>query len=98
MRELVPDNRLRTALEQEMPRLPLSYFDASVPVPEGWDALPCAYLLLANGPYGDSAAEARHRGWPVAEISGAQHLALVTDPIAVADALLDLEHTLAGSV
>jgi pimeloyl-ACP methyl ester carboxylesterase len=97
MRELVPDDRLRTALEDEMPRLPLSYFKSSVPLPDGWDALPCAYLLLAGEPYGGSAADARGRGWPVAEISGAQHLALVTDPIAVTDALLKLEHALVGA-
>jgi len=83
MRALVPDVRLRADLEDEMPRLPLSHFDASVPLPHGWDELPCAYLLLASEPYGESAADARDRGWPVAEIPGAQHLALVTDPIAV---------------
>jgi alpha-beta hydrolase superfamily lysophospholipase len=98
MQGLVPDDRLRTALEDEMPRLPLSYFDASVPLPDGWDALPCAYLLFAGEPYGESAADARRRGWPVAEISGTQHLALVTDPIAVTDALLNLEHALVESV
>jgi hypothetical protein len=70
MRELVPDDRLRKALEDQMPRLPLSYFEAIVSVPDGWDARPCAYLLLAGEPYGESAAEARARGWPVAEIPG----------------------------
>lgn len=94
MRRLVPDDRLRTALEDDMPRLPLSYFEASVPLPDGWDALPCAYLLLASEPYRESAADARRRGWPVAEIPAAQHLALVTDPTAVTDALLNLEHAL----
>jgi hypothetical protein len=95
MRELVPDDRLRTSLEDEMPRLPLSYFDASVPVPDGWDACPCAYLLLTES-YGESAADARGRGWPVAEIPDAQHLAMATEPIAVTDALLGLERALAG--
>jgi hypothetical protein len=33
MRELVSDERLRADLEAEMPRLPLSYFEASVPLP-----------------------------------------------------------------
>ena len=37
MRELVPRERLRAALESEMPRLPLSYFQASVPTPEAWN-------------------------------------------------------------
>jgi hypothetical protein len=93
-RELVPNEPLRVALEQEMPCLPLSYFEASVPMPAGWDERPCAYLLFASDTYGDSAADARSRGWPVTEIRGAQHLTLVTDPIAVTDALLHLESEL----
>jgi pimeloyl-ACP methyl ester carboxylesterase len=35
-RELVPDERLRADLEAEMPRLPLSYFEATVPLPDEW--------------------------------------------------------------
>jgi hypothetical protein len=94
MRELVPDERLRAALEREMPRLPLSYFEASVPMPEAWDRRPCAYLLLSAEPYGHSAAEARVLGWPVREIHGVQHLATATDPIPVTEALLALERDL----
>jgi pimeloyl-ACP methyl ester carboxylesterase len=97
MRELVPDDDWRMALEAEMPRLPLSYFDATVPLPDDWDARPCAYLLFTREPYGESAADARHRGWPVAEIPRAQHLAMATEPIAVTDALLELERAMAGS-
>jgi hypothetical protein len=97
MRKLVPDDRLRSALEDEMPRMPLSYFDAVVPLPAGWDGSPCAYLVLADEPYGESAADARDRGWPVADVPGAQHLAMVTDPVAITDALLRLERALAGS-
>jgi pimeloyl-ACP methyl ester carboxylesterase len=97
LRELVPDERLRAALEAEMPRLPLSYFQASVPLPHGWDARPCAYLLFTAEPYGQSAADARGRGWPVAEIPGVQHLAMATEPIAVSNALLNLARALAGS-
>jgi pimeloyl-ACP methyl ester carboxylesterase len=94
MRELVPDERLGAALEAEMPRLPLAYFEASVPVPEGWDARRCAYLLFTAEPYGGSAADARGRGWPVRAIQGGRHLAMTTEPIAVTEALLDLERAL----
>jgi hypothetical protein len=97
MHELVPDDRLRAALEDEMPRLPLSYFDATVPVSETWDACPCAYLLLSHEPYGESATDARGRGWPVAEIPEGKHLATATEPIVVTEALLELERALAGS-
>lgn len=52
VRGLVPDARLRGPLEQEMPRLPLAYFEASVPAPTGWDGRPCGYLLFSDDPYG----------------------------------------------
>jgi hypothetical protein len=94
LRGIVHDDRVLAELEQEMPRLPLAYFEASVPAPAGWDRRPCAYLLFANDPYGSSAADARSRGWPVVELRGAHHLTLVTDPISVADALLRLEREL----
>ena len=95
MREMVPDERVRAELEAEMPCLPLSYFEASVPLPEDWaNRHPCAYLLLSATPYRQSAAEARARGWPVTEIPDVQHLAITTNPIPVTEALLDLERSL----
>jgi hypothetical protein len=96
IRELVPDDAVRATLEKEMPRLPLALFEASVPVPEGWDRHGGGYLLLSPDQYGDSAADARGRGWPVAEIPRAHHLTLVTDPDAVAGELLRLEDRLPG--
>jgi pimeloyl-ACP methyl ester carboxylesterase len=97
MRELVPEERLRATLEEEMPRLPLSYFEASVPLPDGWSARPCAYLLFSGEPYAKSAAQARDQGWAVAETAGVGHLAMASDPIAVTDTLLNLERALSGS-
>jgi pimeloyl-ACP methyl ester carboxylesterase len=94
MRELVPDNLVRASLENEMPLLPLSYFEASVALPDDWDARPSAYLLLTSDSYRESAADARGRGWTVAEISGSQHLAVTTEPIDVTGALLELESAL----
>jgi pimeloyl-ACP methyl ester carboxylesterase len=94
MSDLVPDAGLRAAIEAEMPRLPLSYFEATVPMPGGWDRRPSAYLLLAAEPYADSAAQARALGWPVRELRGVGHLAIATDATAVTDALLDLEREL----
>jgi pimeloyl-ACP methyl ester carboxylesterase len=96
MRKLVPDRAVREALEQEMPRLPLAYFEDVVPAPERWSERPCAFLLLTEA-YRESADDARSRGWPVAEIGGSQHLAPVTDPIAVTKMLLDLECALIGA-
>lgn len=85
---------MRAELEAEMPRLPLSYFEATVPVPDDWaNRRPCAYLLL-SATYRHSAAEARAYGWPVIEIRDVQHLAIATNAIPVTQALLDLERSL----
>jgi alpha/beta hydrolase family protein len=89
MRDLVPDPATRAALEDEMPSLPLSFFEASVPSPAGWDRVPRAYLLLSEA-YRAEAEAARARGWPVEEIAGGQHLHPVVAPAAVTDALLRL--------
>jgi hypothetical protein len=97
MREIVPDDRLRADLEAEMPTLPLSYFDATVPVPDGWPDRPCGYLLLSADPYGQSAGEARAYGWPVIEMHNVQHLAIATNPIRVTEAMVDIERSLAQS-
>ena len=94
MRELVPEARLRADLEAEMPCLPLSYFEATVPLPDDWANRPCGYLLLSAAAYGKSADEARRYGWPVIEIPDVQHLAIATNPIALTEALLDIERSL----
>jgi hypothetical protein len=94
MRRLVPDDDLRSRLVAEMPRLPVSYFEGTPPVPEGWDHRPCGYVLLSDEPYGVAAADARARGWPVVALAGASHLQLVTDPVAVTGSLLELERVL----
>jgi pimeloyl-ACP methyl ester carboxylesterase len=91
LRDLIPDARLRAALEREMPRLPLAYFETRVPQPAGWESRwRSGYLLFASDPYRHCAAEARERGWPVVELRDTHHLALVTEPRAVTTALLDI--------
>ena len=94
MRDLVPDGARRARVERDMPRLPLSFLQTEVPVPDGWDRRPCAYLLLSAQVYTPSAADARARGWPVAEIEGGKHLDPVRRPATVATALLDLERAM----
>jgi pimeloyl-ACP methyl ester carboxylesterase len=83
---LFPDQATRQAVTEEQPRLPLSYYEASVPVPAGWDAQPCAYLLFGP-PYDELASEARGRGWIVEQLPGA-HLHQLVDPDGVARSLL----------
>ena len=83
---LFPDQATRQAVTEEEPRLPLAYYEASVPVPTGWDARPCAYLLFGP-PYDELAGEARGRGWTVQRLPG-RHLHQLVDPDGVARSLL----------
>ena len=79
---MLPDPAVRAAVEAEQPRLPLSYYEQQIPVPEGWDARPCGYLLFGP-PYEQVANEAAARGWAVERIPG-RHLHQVVDPAGVA--------------
>ncbi|HZA80194.1 MAG TPA: alpha/beta hydrolase, partial [Actinomycetes bacterium] len=83
---LFPDQQTRQMVTEEEPRLPLSYYEASVPVPPGWDTRPCAYLLFGP-PYDELASEARGRGWIVEQLPG-RHLHQLVDPDGVARSLL----------
>ena len=83
----------RMALEAELPRLPLAYFERPVPVPDGWSVgVGCGYLLFGP-PYDREAAEARDRGWPVRELPG-QHLHQLVDPAGTADHLIAMARDL----
>ncbi|HVH94489.1 MAG TPA: hypothetical protein VM688_06195 [Nocardioidaceae bacterium] len=85
---LLPDPMTRAAVEGDQRRLPLSYFDADVPSPPGWEAMPAAYLAFGDT-YADERSSAKRRGWPVRTLPG-EHLHVLADPEAVTDALLGL--------
>jgi hypothetical protein len=79
---MFPDPQTRASVSAEQPRLPLSYYEQHVPVPEGWDRRPCGYLLFGP-PYEEVAQDARERGWDVDQVPG-RHLHQLVDPQAVA--------------
>ncbi|MBG0565851.1 alpha/beta hydrolase [Actinoplanes aureus] len=90
---MFPDRRTRQAVSAEQPRLPFGYYEQRVPVPAGWDGMPCGYLLFGP-PYDKIAEDARQRGWDVDEVPG-RHLHQIVDPgavtgriVAMADRLL----------
>lgn len=85
---MLPDPVVRAEIVTDQPRLPLDYYQQSVPVPASWRSVPCAYLQFSQA-YADEAERARQAGWPLARVRGA-HLHQVVDPGAVTDALLDL--------
>ena len=85
---LFPDSGTRARIERDQPRLPLSYFEDSLPVPEGWDNRPAAHLAFGNT-YGREREEAERRQWPVITAPG-MHLQLINDPQSVATDLINL--------
>lgn len=79
---LFPDADTRTRVEQQQPRLPLSYFEGSLTAPPGWDNGPMAYLAFGNT-YAAERADAEHRGWPTTTLAGG-HLHMLINPTSVA--------------
>lgn len=88
MEELIPDATRRRAVADELPQLPVSYFEARVSAPRGWAAGRCGYVQLSE-PYASDAAEAANRKWPVLQLPGA-HLDIVTRPGAITDGILSV--------
>lgn len=82
------DRETQARVEREQPRLPMSYFEGFLPVPEGWDDGPAAYLAFGET-YRDEREDARRRGWPVSTVAGG-HLQLLNDPEQVATELVSL--------
>jgi hypothetical protein len=79
----------RQRVEAGQPRLPLSYFDASVPTPPGWDRhAVCSYLAFGDT-YAAECRRAGSAGWPFESLVGS-HLHMLVDPAEVADAIARL--------
>ena len=95
MGELVPDAERRSVVTAELPRLPISYYEARVPAPAGWAEAAGGYILLSAEAYGDQAWAAAARGWPVIELPGG-HLDIVTSPEPIAAAIAEIAAALAG--
>ncbi|MDI6106075.1 alpha/beta hydrolase [Actinoplanes sp. NEAU-A12] len=85
---MFPDAQTRAAVSAEQPRLPLSYYEATVRSPAGWDDRPCGYLLFGP-PYEPVADEAARRGWSVEHVPGL-HLHQLVDPESVTARILTM--------
>ena len=86
--ELLPDAEQREAFIEELPTLPLAYFEEAAPEAPDWPLPECSYLQLSDA-YRDVAAEAERLDWPVRRIEG-DHLSIVTRPEPVAEVLSEL--------
>ena len=87
--ELFPSEEVRRAVERTQPRLPLSYFTARLPVPDGWAEAASAYLAFGDT-YADEVAFALAHRWPVSVLPG-RHLQMLQDPAGVGAEILRLE-------
>ncbi len=92
MDHLFPDPSVRTAVEAQQPRLPLSYFESRLPVPAGWSTAPSAYLGFGDT-YVEELALARSHGWPVTVLRG-HHLHQLVAPSEVGHAIVRLAELL----
>lgn len=86
--EMLPDLEVRTRFIAECRPLPVAMFEEAMPEAVRWPDAPAAYLRLSEG-YDEQADQARALGWPVTDLDS-HHLAALTDPNGVANALLDL--------
>ena len=86
--DLFPDAQTRARVEVEQQQLPLSYFESTLPIPQGWDDIPGAYLAFGDT-YATERDQAARRRWPVSTLSGG-HLHMLIDPERVAAELVAL--------
>jgi hypothetical protein len=85
---LVPNVEARKTFIQNLPRVPFAFLEAVSPAQFEWEQMPAAYLQLSEV-YDDTAMKAERRGWTVRR-ARLHHLAIVSDPEAVADLLRPL--------
>jgi Alpha/beta hydrolase family len=85
MEMLVPDDARRRSIEQELPTVPLAFFEAPVTAPAGWCGRSAAFVLLSE-PYRSDAERARSLRWTVVERLGT-HLDVANDEEAIAGIL-----------
>ena len=84
MRALLPDDEMRERFVAGCPRVPVWVLHEVMPeVPEP----PRSTFVQLSAAYESETAAARERGWPTTVLD-LHHLALLTDPEAIADALL----------
>jgi len=85
MADLVPDEDDWSLISQDVPRLPLTFYDDPIPMPEDWTTMPCCYLRLSQ-PYDEHLDTARSLGWQSRSLDS-NHLATFTEPSLMLDAI-----------
>ncbi|HEX3789506.1 MAG TPA: alpha/beta fold hydrolase [Pseudonocardiaceae bacterium] len=94
--DLIPDPALHQRFVDELPEVPLAYFEETAPAVAPLPDHRCGYLLLSE-PYQNEAAAARGFGWRV-DTEPSDHLAMLTQPTRIAGALTRMLTALVGDV
>jgi pimeloyl-ACP methyl ester carboxylesterase len=81
---------------RRMTPMPVSAFEAPVPVPAAWHALPKWFVHCLRSDFGDQAERARSRGWTVVEVD-AVHVLPLLDPGRCAEVLLEASRSVRPS-
>ncbi len=85
---LIPDSDARQRFIGELPRIPVAYLEERAPTTGADRFLRCGYLQLSDG-YSAVASKAEKAGWVTLRAS-ADHLAVLTRPEVVCNALVSL--------
>lgn len=88
LQAILPDTSLRHELLKSLRPKPLSFFTEEIPIPVGWDNVPCGYLQL-SAIYQPYATTAQAKGWMIEQMDG-HHFSMMTHPDEVAKALIRL--------
>lgn len=86
--DLIPDIVARQRFIDELPRIPIAYLEERAPATRIDRLIQCAYLQLSDG-YGAFARETEKAAWSILRES-ADHLAVLTQPEMVCDAIVKL--------
>jgi hypothetical protein len=86
LREILPDDHLRTQMVAELRPRGLDFFTEPIPVFSGWPDAACLYILFSP-PYQRTEVEARRMGWVTKTLDGG-HFHMLVDPIAVTDMII----------
>jgi hypothetical protein len=96
MAELVPDESLQRLIMAEIPRVPRSFFDETMPLPSRWWTRPAGYLRLSPA-YDEDRARAQLWGWPTSRLDG-RHLDVCVHPELIAEHVSELARRLGQPV
>lgn len=87
LKEILPDEKIRQQLVDELRPRGLDFFREPIPVFDGWPDAACVYIQCSAA-YDKPAAQAREAGWLTDEVE-AGHFHMLVDPKAVTDMIIN---------